>query len=198
MQLTVTGKQLDVGDSLRDHVADSLAGLFDKYFGNAIEATVVLSREAHRYRAQISAHVGRNITMASEAAAEAPYAAFDSAAEHLGKRLRRHKRRLRDHHRQPVEAEPAQQYVLAAGDEASAADEPGAGDAPAIIAEMATEVPTLSVGEAVMRLDLADGGAIMFRNRAHGGLNMVYRRPDGNVGWVDPQGNRPARSSVGR
>ncbi len=168
MQLTVTGKQLDVGDSLRDHVADSLAGLFDKYFGNAIEATVVLSREAHRYRAQISAHVGRNITMASEAAAEAPYTAFDSAAEHLGKRLRRHKRRLRDH------------------------------DAPAIIAEMATEVPTLSVGEAVMRLDLADGGAIMFRNRAHGGLNMVYRRPDGNVGWVDPQGNHPARGSVAR
>ena len=197
MQLTVTGKQLDVGDSLRDHVADSLAGLFDKYFGTAIEATVVLSREAHRYRAQISAHVGRNITMASEAAAEAPYAAFDSAAEHLGKRLRRHKRRLRDHHRQPVEVEPAQQYVLAAGDEASE-DEPGTGDAPAIIAEMAAEVPTLSVGEAVMRLDLADGGAIMFRNRAHGGLNMVYRRPDGNVGWVDPQGNHSARGPVAR
>ena len=197
MQLTVTGKQLDVGDSLRDHVADSLAGLFDKYFGTAIEATVVLSREAHRYRAQISAHVGRNITMASEAAAEAPYAAFDSAAEHLGKRLRRHKRRLRDHHRQPVEVEPAQQYVLAAGEEASENDA-GAGDAPAIIAEMAAEVPTLSVGEAVMRLDLADGGAIMFRNRAHGGLNMVYRRPDGNVGWVDPQGNHSARGSVAR
>jgi ribosomal subunit interface protein len=193
MQLTVTGKQIDVGDALRDHVADSLAGLFDKYFGSAIEATVVLSRDAHRFRAQISAHVGRGITMGSEAAAEAPYAAFDSAAEHLGKRLRRHKRRLRDHHRQAVEAEPARQYVLAAGDAAAADDEPVAGDgAPAIIAEMATEVPTLSVGEAVMRLDLADGGALMFRNRAHGGLNMVYRRPDGNIGWVDPQGNRPA------
>jgi len=193
MQLTVTGKQLDVGDALRTHVADSLASVFDKYFGSAIEATVVLSREAHRYRVQISAHVGRGITMASEAAAEAPYAAFDSAAEHLGKRLRRHKRRLRDHHRQAVEAEPAQQYILAPGDAAPAEDEQIAGDgAPTIIAEMATEVPTLSVGEAVMRLDLADGGAMLFRNRAHGGLNMVYRRPDGNVGWVDPQGNRPA------
>jgi ribosomal subunit interface protein len=194
MQLTVTGKQLDVGDSLRDHIADSLAGLFDKYFGSAIEATVVLSRDAYRYRAQISAHVGRGITMASEAAAEAPYAAFDTAAEHLGKRLRRHKRWLRDHHRQAaVEAEPAQQYVLAAGDSATTEDDHGAGDgAPTIIAEMTTEVPTLSVGEAVMRLDLADSGAMMFRNRAHGGLNMVYRRPDGNVGWVDPRGNRAA------
>jgi ribosomal subunit interface protein len=193
MQLTVTGKQLDVGDALRTHVAESLAGVLDKYFGSAIEANVVLSREAHRYRAQISIHVGRGITMASEAAAEAPYGAFDSAAEHLGKRLRRHKRRLRDHHRQTVEAEPAQQYILAAGDAAPAEDEHEDADgAPAIIAEMTTEVPTLSVSEAVMRLDLADCGAMMFRNRAHGGLNMIYRRPDGNVGWVDPRGNRPA------
>jgi ribosomal subunit interface protein len=191
MQLTVKGKQLDVGEALRSHVADSLAGVFGKYFGDAIEATVVLSREAHLFRAHISAHIGRGIHAESVAEADAPYPAFDAAAEHLAKRLRRHKRWLRDHHhRQPVETEPAQQYVLAAPAEEDQAAAPEG--APAVIAEMTAEVPTLSVSEAVTRLDLADSPALLFRNRAHGGLNMVYRRPDGNVGWVDPQGNRPS------
>src|SRR5262249_25631151 len=129
----------------------------------------------------------------SEAAADAPYAAFDSAAEHLAKRLRRHKRRLRDHHRQVVPSEPARQYILAPESDAAEEDDAAAAETgPVVIAEMAAEVPTLSVSEAVMRLDLADNGAMLFRNRAHGGLNMVYRRADGNVGWVDPRGNRPA------
>jgi ribosomal subunit interface protein len=190
MQLTVKGKQLDVGEALRGHVADSLASVFDKYFGSAIEATVILSREAHLYRVHISAHIGRNIHAESVAEADAPYPAFDAAADHLAKRLRRHKRWLRDHHRQPVETEPAQQYVLAAPEEEVVAGAPDG--APAVIAEMTAEVPTLSVSEAVLRLDLADSPALLFRNRAHGGLNMVYRRADGNVGWVDPRGNRPS------
>jgi len=187
MQLIVKGKHLDVGDALRQHVEESLAGVFGKYFGNPIDATVVLSREAHLYRAHISAHVGRGIEAQVQADAEAPYAAFDLAAEHLAKRLRRHKRRLRDHRRSEIEVEPATHYVLASETEESPAD--GAGP-PTIIAEMATEVPTLTVGEAVMRLALMDGAAMLFRNRAHGQLNMVYRRPDGNIGWVDPGGGR--------
>ena len=195
MQLTVKGKQLEVGEALRGHVADSLAAVLDKYFGDAIEATVILSREAHLYRAHISAHIGRGIHAEGAAAADAPYPAFDAAVGHLAKRLRRHKRWLRDHHhRQPVETEPAQQYVLAAPEEDAAGDAAAAvpDGAPAVIAEMTAEVPTLSVSEAVLRLDLADSPALLFRNRAHGGLNMVYRRPDGNVGWVDPRGNRPS------
>jgi hypothetical protein len=96
------------------------------------------------------------------------------------------------HHRVGDEVLSANTYVLAlegegAGDEAN---EPQLDAAPVVIAEMATEVPTLSVSEAVMRMDLEDSPALMFRNRAHGGLNMVYRRGDGNVGWVDPRGNR--------
>src|SRR5215813_2851853 len=113
MQLTVKGKHLDVGDALKSHVATSLEGVFDKYFGNPIEANVVLSREAHLYRAHISVHIGRGINMQSQADAEAPYTPFDSAAEHLSKRLRRHKRRLRDHHRaEPPVTELGAQYIL--------------------------------------------------------------------------------------
>ncbi len=189
MQLTVRGKQLDVGDALRAHIAQTLDGLIGKYFGNPIEATVVLCPEAHLYRAQISVHVGRGILVQGEAAADAPYPAFDAAAERIAKRLRRYKRRLRDHHRRVSEAEPARQYVLAP--EAEDVSEPvdGVPAEPIVIAEMETEIPTLSVSEAVMRLDLSEATAIMFRNSAHGGLNMIYRRGDGNVGWVDPHGN---------
>lgn len=186
MQLTVKGKQLDVGDALRTHVAESLSGIFDKYFGDPIEATVVLSREAHLYRAQVSVHVGRGILLQGQAAAEQPYAAYDGAADRVAKRLRRYKRRLRDHHRSEIEMQRAQHYVLAPESEDGAEDAVEVDGKPAVIAEMASEVPTLSVSEAVMRLDLADEGAILFRNVAHGGLNMVYRRADGNVGWVDP------------
>jgi ribosome hibernation promoting factor len=189
MNLIVKGQQIDVGDALREHVRVSLDGVFGKYFGDAIDATVTFSRDAHLYRASLSAHVGRGIMAQSEATADQPYAAFDQAGERLAKRLRRHKRRLRDHHKTPVETLSAGLYVLAAdAPEGETADE-NANGRPPVIAEMKTEIATLTVSEAVMRLDLADGGAMMFVNRAHGGLNMVYRRPDGNVGWVDPQGN---------
>lgn len=189
MQLTVKGKHLDVGDALKAHVEASLQTVFDKYFGNPIEAQVVLSREAHLYRAHIGVHIGRGLHMQSQADAEAPYAAFDVAAEHLAKRLRRHKGRLRDHHRsEPPATEIGAQYILTDSDnddEAPAEDKNGA---PVTVVE-SVEIPTLTVGEAVMRLDLANGVAMMFRNRSHGELNMVYRRADGTIGWVDPRAN---------
>jgi ribosomal subunit interface protein len=186
MQLTVKGKQLDIGDALKSHVETSLKNVFGKYFGNPIEANVVLSREAHLYRAHIGVHIGRGIRMQSQADAEAPYAAFDAAAEHLAKRLRRYKRRLRDHHRsEPPATEVGAQYILAAdtGAEEAAEDKNGA----AVTIVESVEIPTLSVGEAVMRLDLTNEAAMMFRNRTHGEFNMVYRRSDGTIGWVDPR-----------
>ena len=189
MHLTVKGKQIDVGEALRAHVAETLDLVFGKYFGDPIEANVILSREAYLYRAQISVHSGRGILLQSQAQASAPYAAFDAAADHIAKRLRRYKRRLRDHHRAETGSEQARQYVLAAEADDAAEPESGQDARPVIVAEMETDIPILSVGEAVMRLDLADNGAMMFRNRAHGGMNMVYRRSDGHVGWVDPQGN---------
>lgn len=193
MQLSVKGKQLDVGDAMRTHIEDSLSRTLDKYFGDAIEVDVTLTREAHLYQATVSAHVGRNIRLQANGAAAEPYPAFDVAAERLSKRLRRHKRKLRDHgnsNGRDVETQLAQQYILS-GDAESTEDEGADGDAkPLIVAEMATDISNLTVGQAVMRMDLEDLPAMMFRNSSHGGLNMIYRRPDGNIGWIDPRGNR--------
>jgi len=192
MQLSVKGKQLDVGDALRTHVDESLSRILDKYFGDALEVAVTLSREAHLYRAVISAHVGRGIQMEAQGEANEPYPAFDAAADRMSKRLRRYKRRLRDHNSKAAEAAPlpAQQYILAGEGSEESEDESNADGQPAVVAEMTTEIPTLTVSEAVMRMDLANLPAMMFRNSAHGGLNMIYQRSDGNIGWIDPRGNR--------
>ncbi len=192
MQLSVKGKQLNVGDALRTHVSDSLSRILGKYFGDAIEVSVTISRDGHRYRAVVAAHVGRGIQVQAQGAAEEPYPAFDTAAEHLAKRLRRYKRRLRDHRKDSgpkAETLLAQQYILAGDDEEESAEDVGQGQ-PAVVAEMTTEIPSLTVSEAVMRMDLADQPALMFRNSSHSGLNMIYRRADGNIGWIDPRGNR--------
>jgi ribosomal subunit interface protein len=192
MQLSVKGKQLNVGDALRSHVSDSLSRILGKYFGDAIEVSVTISRDGHMYRAVVAAHVGRGIQVQAQGAAEEPYPAFDTAAEHLAKRLRRYKRRLRDHHKDSgpkAETLLAQQYILAGDDEEESAEDVGQGQ-PAVVAEMTTEIPSLTVSEAVMRMDLADQPALMFRNSSHSGLNMIYRRADGNIGWIDPRGNR--------
>ncbi len=194
MQLSVKGKQLDIGEALKTHIEGSLDRVLSKYFGNVIEAQVTLSRNAHLFHAVLSAHVGRNIHLSAQGESDDPYRAFDGALDRLSKRLRRHKRRLRDHHKEQQEAESvsAQQYVLAAEDEAADEEEEiGASESakPTVVAEMVTEIPSLTVSQAVMRMDLAELPAMMFRNSAHGGLNMVYRRADGNIGWIDPQGN---------
>jgi len=189
MNLTVKGKSIDVGEALRAHVAQNLDHGIGKYFGNPIEATVTFSKESHLFVADLSVHIGRGIQMQAQASAAQAYAAFDQAMDHLAKRLRRHKRRLRDHHRAEIESFRASQYYILAPQEGEEVDaHPANGsDAPTVIAEMQTEIPTLTVGQAVMRLDLSDLKAMMFLNRAHGGLNMVYRRTDGNIGWVDPR-----------
>jgi ribosomal subunit interface protein len=193
MQLTVTGKQVDVGDALRQHVEEALDTILGKYFGNAIEAHAVFSREAHLIHAEVSVHIGRGIVVNGGAAADNYYPAFDAAAERVAKRLRRYKRRLRDYHGKARagtdEPEFARSFVLApAEEEADDAVETATthGPAPVVIAEMSTELPSLTVGEAVMRIDLADAPVLLFRNRSNGGLNLVYRRGDGNIGWIDP------------
>ncbi len=194
MQLSIQGKQLDIGDALRGHVHDAMERTLHKYFGDAVEVTVTMAREGnHLYRTNITAHVGRGINMEAQGEAGDAYASFDVTSERLSKRLRRHKRRLREHHgREQAEALPAQQYILSGefGDEEeidSTGDESEA--QPVVVAEMATEINSLTVSEAVMRMDLAEMPALMFRNSAHGGLNMIYRRQDGNIGWIDPHGN---------
>ncbi|MFA5040562.1 MAG: ribosome-associated translation inhibitor RaiA [Bdellovibrionales bacterium] len=195
MKLSVKGKQIDVGDALRTHVTTHLEEIVGKYFGDSYEATVTFSRDAHLFRADIIVHGDPSILLESSAEADMPYPSFDIALEKLSGRLRRHKTKIKQHHhdmsRQSFEAMIANSFILHGGEKDS--DEE-VGDNPAVIAEMTTPVETLTVGEAVMRLDLGDLPALLFRNRGHGGFNMIYRRPDGNIGWVDPAENASRKS----
>lgn len=186
MEIQVNGKQIDIGDALRAHVSERIEDRVSKYFDRAVDAHVTFSREAHLIRVDCSVHAGHAIVMQSHASAGEPYAAFDQALDRIEKRLRRYKRRLRDHHAaSKAELAAAAAYVLEAGDEEDEAPEDLQ---PLIVAETRLDIPTTTVGGAVMRLDLSDAPVMMFRNSAHGRLNVVYRRPDGNIGWIDPQG----------
>jgi ribosomal subunit interface protein len=193
MDLSINGKGISVGESLRDHVEQALNGAVAKYFAKAVDATVTLSREAHRFRADITVHPLRTVTVQGRAAGDDAYSAFDGALERIAKQLRRYKRRLSDHHRyRPgAEAETTTAHEAVFAPEPADDELPAEGQ-PAIIAELQTDILSLSVGEAVMRMDLADVPAMVFRNRTHGGLNVVYRRSDGNIGWIDPDGPRQA------
>jgi ribosomal subunit interface protein len=185
MQLSVKGKQLDVGEALRSHVEAQLNEITGKYFSTPLDANVTFSREAHLFRADITVHAGRGILLQSNGSAGEPYPAFDMAAERIASRLRRYKNRIKKHDHETGrvgEAMMAGSFVLE-GDKDS---EEEANDNPVVVAEMTTPIESLTVSEAVMRLDLGDLPAMMFVNRAHGSLNMIYRRSDGNIGWVDP------------
>ena len=188
MQLTVKGKHLDVGDSLREHVKEQLTHTAQKYFRDPIEATVIFSKEKnHLFKADISIHVGGGIVLQTHHEASDPYPAFDIAAKLVSKRLSRYKDKLRDHHKYEP-ADLAATYTTIRGDE----NEAEGGVEPVVIAEMTMQVQTLAVSDAVMRLELGGMPALLFKNPKHGGFNMVYRRKDGNIGWVDPDGTKKA------
>lgn len=191
MQLTVQGKQLDVGDALRTHVSEKLEELNGKFFNRAIEAIVTFAREGHGfYKSNISIRIGKDIVVQSQATEDDPYLSFDVASGKVAKQMRKYKGRLRDH-RERMEhpdmvTHQAPDYVLA--NEQDNAQDPAVpvGSDPVIIAEMTTPIQTMTVSEAVMRMDLSGQPAMMFRNAKHQSLNMVYRRADGAIGWVDP------------
>ena len=187
MELVINGKQMDVGESFKEHIEARLEDIISKYFNRVTDVSVTMSKEAHSFfKAHIAVHIGKEIHVQADAVEKDPYAAFDHAAERISTQLRRYKRRLRDHHDRvnPEDVLQAKGYVVEVSydEETDAAN----GHEPAIVAEMPKNIPTLSVSEAVMRMDLSNEPALMFRNASHGGLNMVYKRPDGNVGWVDP------------
>jgi ribosomal subunit interface protein len=197
MQLTVQGKQMDVGEALKTYAMEKITDINEKYFNHGVHATVTFSREGHGHqqtKTNINLQVGKKIMVIGDATEADPYVSFDKAADRVGKQLRRYKRKLRDHHER-IEQTPeteilkARRYVLAAEqDDAPQDDEDTGGGEPLVIAEMASDVEILSVSEAVMRMDLADVNAMMFRNAKTERLNVVYRRSDGNIGWIDPEG----------
>ena len=191
MQITVSGKQIELSDALRTRVGDQLDGIAGKYFDHALEAHVTFGRARSFFTCDINVHAGRGLSLRGEGEAADANTAFDDAAEHIAKRLRRYRRRVNDHSRDlahRAKPEPARGYTLRAEDEIPLA-EPGTAETFAtVIAEQAVEISLLTVGEAVMRMDLADQPVLMFRNSGSGELNVVYRRRDGNVGWIDPAG----------
>lgn len=190
MQLSINGKHIAIGDSLKNHIKYSLITLVEKFFDKAIGATVILSRESYNFRVDITVHPFRGITVQSGGTANEAYTAFDVALHRIERQLRRYKGRFIDH-KTKGGAVTAQYTIIApiASQENNTEEESSVtDDTPVIVAEMSAEVPICSVSGAVMRLDLANVAAVLFRNIVHGRLNMVYRRSDGNIGWIDPQG----------
>jgi ribosomal subunit interface protein len=193
MQITVSGKQVELSDALRTRVSGQLDTIAAKYFDHALEAHVTFGRARSFFTCDINLHAGRGLRLRAEGEAADANTAFDDAAEHIAKRLRRYRRRVNDHARDIANRErpqAARQYVLRqdaeSADEADAKQTDGVAAFATVIAESQTEIAILSVGEAVMRMDLADQPVLMFRNNQTGELNVVYRRRDGNIGWIDP------------
>ena len=193
MQITVSGKQVDLSDALRVRVSHQLETIAGKYFDHALEANVTFSRARSFFTCDINVHAGRGLTLRGEGEAADANGAFDDAAEHIARRLRRYRRRVNDHARDAANRgrpQAARQYVLRQEDEQ--ASPPGtAGANPGVtyatvVAETQAEILRLSVSDAVMHMDLTDQPVLLFRNSTNGEFNVVYRRSDGHIGWIDP------------
>jgi len=187
MRYQISGKQIDIGEALQTHVKDELGTAVNKYAERPTDAQVVFSRSASEYVCEAIVHLSTGLTAQAKAHAHEIYAAFDSCCEKMEKQLRRYKRRLKDHHRersQPVELSGVSSYILA-GEEGGSDAEPDSLQ-PVIVAEMETQIPSLSVGEAVMQMELAGAPVLVFRKEGKDAINVVYRRDDGNIGWIDP------------
>ncbi len=190
MNINVQGKQLDVGQALKTYAADKLEDINSKFFNHATQSSVTFSREGHGFfKTHISIHISKDIMVQSHATEDDPYLAFDVASGKIARQMRRYKNRLRDHHerleREGKEFGQARDVVLAAAVPEQDNDIETGKD-PVVIAEMTTAIQVLSVSEAVMRLDLSGDNALLFKNAGTGAMSMVYRRTDGNIGWVDP------------
>jgi len=191
MKIMISGKQISVGESLQAHVENRLEQGVNKYLDRVTSVNVVIAKEGHSFKVDINGNTGTasGIVIKSSAVADDVYVCFDAAAEKIEKQLRRYKRRLTNHHKHTHPDDialpaivSAKKYVLQPEDETDSQ-----ADSPIVIAEKATGVETLTVSEAVMKMDLADLPALMFFNSASGRMNVVYRRVDGNISWVDPE-----------
>lgn len=188
MEIQISGKKIDVGDALRTHVSDRLETNIVKYFDQSVDGHVYFAKEGSDFKCDANIHLSSGISLQAGGQAADAYGAFDIAAERLEKRLRRYKRRLKDHHNNNKEAMPAMavaSYVIQTTEAVDETEEPGDLQ-PVIVAEDMTQIKVMSVGEAVMQMDLADTSVLLFRTSGEEAVNVVYRRPDGNIGWIDP------------
>ena len=205
MHIQFVSKGIDVSPALRERIEDRITDAASKYFNRPAEAFVVASRDGYKFKVDISVHLPSGAFLQASGGSEDAYGAAEDAAQHMEKRLRRYKRKLKDHRADNKSDLPAAQdmpiMVLRSEQPGVVDDEEeddgGAvgGSEPVIIAEHVAELRTLTVSMAVFEMDLADAPFMMFRNVANGAMNIVYRRPDGHVGWIDPA--RSAKASAG-
>ena len=184
MQITLSGNQVDIGEKLRNHVEENVLNSVNKYFPAPISCAVSFSKVKDEFVAEVTVHPAKNIVLKGTGSAGDPYSAFDAANEHIATRLRRHKTKLNENKGKTGLAEIANEAVFSLNEEAEEVD---IDDAPLTIAELEANIPVCTVSEAVMYMDLNNESALMFKNTATGNFNMVYRRKDGNIGWVEPK-----------
>jgi ribosomal subunit interface protein len=190
MSFRVSGRNIDVGESLRSRINERIAGATAKYFDGGFSGHVTVGKEGFGFRTECVIHLDSGIVLEAEAMAADAYASADQVAGRIEKRLRRYKRRLKNHQAVAPDGalpEPpaihAQSYIIATPEHD---DDETTGFDPVIIAESTTALRRLSVSDAVMELDLTGAVVVVFRHAGHGRVNLVYRRGDGHIGWIDP------------
>ena len=187
MDIQVSGKNIELGDALQIHVNERLSDGVRKYFDRGAEATVTFSREKRLVECDVTAHLASGVFLAAHGQGGDAYGAFEESLEKLEKRVRRYKRRLKDHHSNGKASFPALAAAYAVLEPLKEENDDNADDLnPVVVAESETSLREMTVGAAVMQLDLSEQPAIVFKNAGHGRINVVYRRRDGNIGWVDP------------
>jgi ribosomal subunit interface protein len=191
MTFRVSGKNLDIGDALRDRITARIAEAVNKYFDGGYSGHLTLARDGFGFRSECAIHLDSRITLHADGMAPDAYASADQTASRIERRLRRYHRRLKDHRSERNEvraanwaAVDAASYVIAAPEDDDGAN--AEAFTPVIIAESTTTLKQLSVSDAVTELDLTGAPVLVFRHAAHGGVNIVYRRADGHFGWIDP------------
>lgn len=198
MTLQVTGKHVDAGDAFQTYINEKIESVLEKYIGPEIGGHIRLSKERSQFRTDCSIRLKTGMLVEAHGTGHDAYASADSAIERLEKRIRRYKRRLKDHHQRPSNAlnssvREARDYVVQVDREETETET--VADNPVIIAESDSQIRTMSVGEAVMQLDLSENQVLLFTNVGSGHINVVYRRPDGHVGWIDTHAEPP--TSIG-
>lgn len=187
MALRVSGKHMEIGDAFRTRIEDRIDDAITKYFGGRASGHVTVEKSRSRFTTDCMLHLDSGAMLQATGEAQDPQASFDAAAERIEKRLRRYKRRLKSHHADGA-ATRDEEYayrVLEALPESEEEDIPE-DYAPLVIAETKMGLSTMAVASAVLQLDLQDTPVYVFRNAGSGDVNLVYRRPDGNIGWIDP------------
>ncbi len=185
MSIQITGRHIDISKAFRESVETGLEELTSKHNVNPLETSVILSKEGHQFAADIHAHIAKGLNLRSRGEGGDAYSCFQNALEKLRIRVRKHKEFMDHHHKHhDVHFEEVSSYVMNK-DFSTNGYTPDEDLSPAIIAETKKDIPTLSVSDAVRRFDLSEDGAYIFRNIKNKALNVIYRRADGNIGWVD-------------